>query len=735
MASPDPLSTLSPLPIPSDIGFALKRKSAVMEAFSRWYFRLNQIHPVWIAVILFGIIALVGYGKSRNYAVLNYKAAEYILEDRAIRFLDWEHVSYIFTAVQQLGYTPMTRLSFALDWALWGTDPAGYRGTNFLLFWLGVTLIFLFFYEVTNRRFTAWAIALCCAVHPAQIESVVWLAGRKDVLATVFGFAALWMYRRAVVNPETVSPILTAQRWPRWVWYCGSLILFVLALLTKIQWAGLCLVIIGLDIYERRLSSWRILPRYIPFLAIGGFLFGITLKIQIAQVGKAPLIDIVAVCARIDRFVLTLWHLIWPVNLVSIEPDPAMSTWFSILGLGILALILAEASSSLRKGRREIFFATVWLLAFLAPWASFAGISIIGIDRVMSVIVIAILFPLVMGISRLSPKTAYSIVATVIILLAICTSRSIAIWENDCTVWRAVVTKYPNEVFALANLVYAETEAGNLQEAQKAYQRGLEITETLPIIYPALYGAGSNLAAKLGVEPFTPLRAGFKDAPFQPQLLIYWGQIEIANGNWNQAEYFFLLSDRVNPSIGLAGTLAEIYAGLNKPEKGLGYIQKALGLNPFHEEYWLTNGKLLEASGKLDEAKAAYHRSLTLSPNLIEPRFYLAQLASRQNHYTETVSLLNLDTTTSPHLVLSASALDLLATAYQKQGKPALALATMIQATQKEDNPDYWIKLARLQLELHHNPGESLSRALACDPQRRQMLAADQSLAPFLKPG
>ncbi|MBI4749523.1 MAG: hypothetical protein HY774_13620 [Acidobacteria bacterium] len=732
MASSDPISTLSPPFVPSDIVLPHSNKSDVAEAVSGWYFRLNQIHPVWIAAILFGIITLVGYGKSRNYTVLNYKAADYILEDRAIRFLDWEHVSYIFTTVQQLGYTPIPRLSFALDWALWGTDPAGYRGTNFLLFWFGVTLVFLFFYEVTTRRFTAWVIALCFAVHPAQIESVVWLAGRKDVLATVFGFAALWMYRRAVVNPEMVPPLLTAQRWPRWVWYFGSLILFILALLTKIQWAGLCLVILALDIYERRLSSWRVLPRYIPFLAVGGFLFGLTLKIQIAQTGKPPLIDIGAVCTRIDRFVLTLWHMIWPMNLVPAEPDPFMSTWFSILGLGVLALILAEASSSLRKGRREIFFATVWLLAFLAPWASFAGISIMGIDRVMSVIVIGILFPLAMGISRLSPKVACSIVATVIIFLAISTFRTISMWEKDCTVWRAVVTKYPTEVFALANLVYAETEAGNLQEAQKAYQRGLKITETLPTIYPALYGAGAALAEKLGDEPLKQLQVGFRDAPYQPQLMSYAGQLEISKGRWDRAEYFFLVADRIEPSAGRAGVLAQVYLMLNKPDKGLGYIQVALKNDPFQEDHWLLKGKLSEASGKLDEAKAAYHRSIALAPNLIEPRFHLAQLAFRQNHFAETISLLNLDSTTSPHLVLSASALDLLATAYQKQGKPALALATMIQVTQKEDNPDYWIKLARLQLELHQDPGDSLSRALACDPERRQGLAADPSLAPFL---
>ncbi|HMW02363.1 MAG TPA: hypothetical protein PKE58_19645, partial [Acidobacteriota bacterium] len=691
MASSDPIttfptasisSTTAPLP-----GAELSARSAPTPAASPWALWLNQVHPVWMAAVVFGLIALGGYGKSRNYAVLNFKAADMILEDRAIRFLDWAHLSYIFTSVQQLGYAPIPRLSFALDWVLWGTDPAGYRGTNFLLFWFGVTLVFLFFYEVTASQFTAWAIALCFALHPAQIESVVWLAGRKDVLAIVFGMASLWMYRRAVVEVETLQPIVTTYQWPRWVWYGGSLILFGLALLTKIQWAGLGLVIIALDIYERRLNSWRVLPRYIPFLALGGFLFGITLKIQIAQVGKPPLIDIVAVCERIDRFVLTLWHLVWPVNLVPVEPDPAMSTWFSILGLGILALILAEASSSLRKGRREIFFASIWLLMFLLPWASFAGISNIAIDRVLSLVLLSLLFPLALGLTRLPRKVAFPVVSSVILVLAISTFRTISVWESDLSVWRAVTAKYPNEVFALACLAYAETEAGNLQEAQKAYQRGIKITESLSTIYPPLYGAGSNLAAKLGTEPFEPLQLGFKDAPYQPQLLIYAGQLEIAKGKWNRAEYFFLLADRINPSTRLAGTLAEIYVGLNKPEKGLGYIEKALARDPFREDYWLTRGKLLEANGQVEGAKSAYRRSIALAPELIESRFGLAQLVFRQQKYAEIESILHKDNELYPNLVLSASALNLLAAAYQNQGKPLLALATMTQVVQKEDNP------------------------------------------------
>lgn len=737
MASSDPINPFPTVSISSTLTFPpgeLSVEAVPAQAAPRWVLWLNQVHPVWMAAVVFGLIVLGGYGKSRNYAVLNFKAADIILEDRAIRFLDWAQLSYIFTSVQPLGYAPIPRLSFALDWALWGTDPAGYRGTNFLLFWLGVTLVFLFFYEVTASQFTAWAIALCFALHPAQIESVVWLAGRKDVLAIVFGMASLWMYRRAVVDSETIHPIVITHQWSRWVWYGGSLILFGLALLTKIQWAGLGLVIIALDIYERRLNSWRVLPRYVPFLALGSFLFWMTLKIQIAQVGKAPLIDIVAVCERIDRFVLTLWHLVWPVNLAPVEPDPALSTWFSILGLGILAFILAEASSSLRKGRREIFFASTWLLAFLLPWASFAGISNIAIDRVLSLVLLSLLFPFALGLTRLPRKVALPVLSSVILVLAISTFQTISVWESDLSVWRAVTAKHPNDVFVLAYLAYAETEAGNLQEAQKAYQRGIKITESLSTIYPPLYGAGSNLAVKLGTEPFEPLHLGFKDAPYQPQLLIYAGQLEVAKGKWNRAEYFFLLADRISPSTGLAGTLAEIYVGLNKPEKGLGYIEKALARDPFREDYWLTRGKLLEANGQVEAAKSAYRQSITLAPALAESRFYLAQLAFRQHNYAETEFVLKGDHGVSPNLALSANALNLLAMAYQNQGKSILALATMTQVVQKEDNPEYWITLARFQIGLHRDPRESINRALVCDPNQRQLLEADQVFAPYLEP-
>ncbi|HNJ43751.1 MAG TPA: tetratricopeptide repeat protein, partial [Acidobacteriota bacterium] len=185
---------------------------------------------------------------------------------------------------------------------------------------------------------------------------------------------------------------------------------------------------------------------------------------------------------------------------------------------------------------------------------------------------------------------------------------------------------------------------------------------------------------------------------------------------------------------GLAGTLAEVYVGLNKPEKGLGYIEKALARDPFREDYWLTRGKLLEANGQVEGAKSAYRRSIALAPELIESRFGLAQLAFRQQKYAEIESILHRDNELYPNLVPSASALNLLAAAYQNQGKPLLALATMIEVVQKEDNPEYWITLARFQIALHRDPRESINRALACDPNQRQLLEADQVFAPYLEP-
>ncbi|HND20559.1 MAG TPA: hypothetical protein PLB18_14380, partial [Acidobacteriota bacterium] len=156
----------------------------------------RQIRPVLLATLLLGALILMGFGMARDYAWLKFDTEKYILEDRAIRILDWEHISSIFSTYYFINYNPLHRLSYAIDYAIWGFDPGGFRTTNLLLHWTAGVFVFLCFYELTRRLTPAWLASICFVIHPTRVESVVWLAQRKDVLSAAFGFATLWMYLR-----------------------------------------------------------------------------------------------------------------------------------------------------------------------------------------------------------------------------------------------------------------------------------------------------------------------------------------------------------------------------------------------------------------------------------------------------------------------------------------------------------------------------------------------------------
>ncbi|HMW01471.1 MAG TPA: hypothetical protein PKE58_15135 [Acidobacteriota bacterium] len=112
----------------------------------------------WAATAILGVVTLLAFGASRSYDYLEYDARPYLFQDYAIRTLAWDNIVYVFQSYAFVMYHPLQRLSYMLDWAMWGDIPEGFRGINFLFHWIAAVFVFLFFRKLTDRPFVAWFI-------------------------------------------------------------------------------------------------------------------------------------------------------------------------------------------------------------------------------------------------------------------------------------------------------------------------------------------------------------------------------------------------------------------------------------------------------------------------------------------------------------------------------------------------------------------------------------------------
>ena len=145
--------------------------------------------------LLLALVTLAVYGQVLSHDFLHYDDSVYVTENPAVREgLSWEGIRWAFTAMYRSNWFPLTWLSHMLDCQLFGLNPAGHHFTNLLLHVLNTLLLFALLQRMTGAQRRSALVAALFAVHPLHVESVAWVAERKDVLSTFFAFLATWFY-------------------------------------------------------------------------------------------------------------------------------------------------------------------------------------------------------------------------------------------------------------------------------------------------------------------------------------------------------------------------------------------------------------------------------------------------------------------------------------------------------------------------------------------------------------
>jgi protein O-mannosyl-transferase len=275
--------------------------------------------------------------------------------------LNWDGVVWVFTHVDCDLYHPVTMLSLMGNYQLHGLRPGGYHLTNIMLHTASVILLFLTLRQMTGALWRSAFVAAVFAIHPLRVESVAWVAERKDVLGTFFFMLTLGAYVRYVRKPD--SPIR----------YLMVAAVFVMALLSKPTAVTLPFVLLLLDYWplqraESRKLSGLILEK-IPFLALtvaGCLLTSLAVDKWMARVAPVPL------SLRIENAVIScavyLRQTFWPTGLATFYPFPqnGVSPWEVALA-GALLTGLSAVAWMVRRKQPWLLVGWLWYLGMLVP--------------------------------------------------------------------------------------------------------------------------------------------------------------------------------------------------------------------------------------------------------------------------------------------------------------------------------------------------------------------------------
>jgi tetratricopeptide (TPR) repeat protein len=404
----------------------------------------------WLWPLLLVIITWALYHASLNNELTTWDDKNYINENTFIRSTKSDSLKMLFTPGVETGgyimgnYHPLTIVSYAMEYGKHGLDPRPYHVTNLVFHVLNTLLVYLFILLLSRgKRVAAFLTALLFSLHPMHVESVAWVAERKDVMFTFFFLAALCVY---------VKYIRLQKGWLPWLLLAVAL--FVLSLLSKAMAVTLPVVMLLVDYYEGRKLDARLIIEKIPFFILAVIFGLIAVKAQ-ASAGAIGSFETYTFSERIILscygLCLYLYKAILPIKLTCFYSYPGKVNdhlpAFVYLFPLIIAALLFLAWWSRRFGRTVLFGAAFFLVTIALVLQILPVGGAIIAERYTYIPYIGLFFMFSMWITALLEKhisakpAVLGVCAVLAIAFFIAAKQRTKVWKDSVTLWSDAISK------------------------------------------------------------------------------------------------------------------------------------------------------------------------------------------------------------------------------------------------------------------------------------------------------
>jgi tetratricopeptide (TPR) repeat protein len=543
----------------------------------------NERRKVWICLSL-AAMTLAVYGQALRCQFLTFDDQAYVTENRhVLPGLTIADIGWAFSSVVAGNWHPLTMLSHMLDCQIYGLRPWGHHLTNVLLHTANVVLLFLALARMTGAVWRSACVAALFAVHPALVESVAWVAERKDVLCGFFCLLAINAYLKAQVSVSKY----------RYAWMTT---LFALALLSKPMAVTLPFVLLLLDIWplgRARGLDWAMWRRLVlekwPMLLLSAVWCGITVWAQrhdqaIASAEELPLLG------RLSHAMISCLNyvrvLVFPWRLAAYYPyqhhEPLVWGVVAAIALALMTWLAVAQTGN----RPYAVVGWLWFLGMLVPVIGLVQVGGQGwADRYLYL-----------------PSIGFFVVV---------------VWGAAEWVQRFPAVKLLVPLIGAALVGVTSVELGYWKDTRTLFGRAMAVTDGN---YLAMTLAGSMDADKGKLDDAIRLyRQALACKPAYPEAHFFLGRALERKGQTNEALAEFNHALRLRPDFDVAHVMVGLL--LTKQEKydeAVAHYQAALKTNPESASAQSDWGMALTKQGRWQESIAHYEEALRLDPNLAE---------------------------------------------------------------------------------------------------------------------
>lgn len=591
----------------------------------------NARSPLWICLLLVvGILAV--YVQVNTFEFSNYDTGYYIYENRHVKAgLTADSVRWAFTTLHGSNWFPLTWLSHMLDVELYGLEPGRHHMSNVLFHITNVLLLFGILMRMTGNLWRSSFVAALFALHPIHVQSVAWIAERKDVLSTFFGLLAVWSYLR-YAKCSGIGRFLLV------------LLFFILGLMAKPMIVTLPFVLLLLDYWplqrfqfgiskaglnhaKQKYSRIFLIVEKIPLLLFSAASCLMTFYAQNIG-GAVRSLDVFPLHVRITNALVSyigyIAKMFWPVKLAVIYPHPGLLPMWQIIGSCLLITGITYFAIKLIQSRPWFIVGWLWYLGTLVPVIGLVQVGMQAMaDRYTYIPLIGLYIVVAWGLYDLLARWRYQnlnyaiIAATIVSVLAAGSWKQIGYWKNSVALFNRALEVTEKNYVAHNNLGTGLVRQGRVAEATEHFKKSVEISPRFAIAHLNL-GLALQEQNRLE-EALQSFSRALLASPDFASAYNGIGKTQYRLGKPDQAVPNFLKAIRLDPDYAEAyNNLGISLYHLSRPDQALPYYLKAIRINHNYAEAYNNAGAALVRMGETQKSVAFFKEAIRINPEYFD---------------------------------------------------------------------------------------------------------------------
>jgi tetratricopeptide (TPR) repeat protein len=661
---------------------------------------------LFLAGCVFLIVSTAAvYWQVSRFDFVNYDDPTYVTENpNVLQGFTWEGIKWAFTSFYASNWHPLTWLSLMLDRELFGTGPRAFHLVSVLLHIANTVLLFIVMVRLSGASWPSFFVAAAFGLHPLHVESVVWVAERKDALSTLFWMLTMLAYVRYVERP-------TVGR------YAAISAVYALGLMAKPMLVTLPFVLLILDWWplerikphsqaesasatDYKCTVSHLVLEKIPLFVLSA-LSGVMTFIAQRSGGTMSGLQVFSLSNRISNALVSyasyIVKMFWPSGLTVFYPHPQgnLADWKIIASLAVLVGVSILVFVCRR--RRYLMAGWLWYLGTLVPVIGLVQVGTQGMaDRYTYIPLTGLFIMAAWSVRDIASRWRYKKALTAAVgpilyaALMVCTFRQVGYWQDSITLFGHAINVTTGNYVAHNNLGTALAEKGDIEAAMKQFEATLAIR-------PDDIDAHYNLAKALAKTGRTQEAAEHYNKvlnlkPDAADVFVALALEQTEQGQFEQAAATYRKGLEAAPQDGaLHSGLGLVLLQMGRVDEAITELQTAVKLKGDSKAY-CNLGAAVSSKGQLDEATVYYKKSIRLDPKNAEAYFNLGNMYLSQGRLPEAVAEYKKAIDARPGYV---KAYGNLAVALAQIGKLGEAVESFRRVVELEpNNPDAHFNLA-----------------------------------------